>query len=399
MNSPRLILPAVFAALLFSLGFVAPIHSQQPGTRPLLTNGSFEKGLEGWQFFAHDRKGMAAPDAMETHAGKPSVRIDNDGPDDSLLMQKVSVKPATRYRLSGWIKTRDVGALSQDQPGSRLDGNGATLSVRGGFVKTNVVAQTRDWTRVTLEFFTLKETEIEVGPRLGHHGGKVSGTAWYAAVELQELGPKVERRISGPRSPERGKVFASAYLEENFRGEEYRIPVPTQVPNSTNLMRVLGLPTDRIASLKVPPGVQVTLYDHSAYGGVSERFTGDAPKLGKMNGLTSALKAEFAGAAREKTGNEAGSGIFFTVYLREDLVGPRFRIEVPAGLVDDAALRNLGIPNDSIGSLDIPAGVRVTLYDHKAYGGEHRTFEGRVPNLGIMKDTTSSLKAELTKKP
>lgn len=394
MNSSRLIFPAVLAALLFALGFVAPLHSEQPGDRNLLTNGNFEKGLDGWQFSAHGRKGVATPDAAETHAGKRSVRIDNDGPDDSLLMQKIAVKPATRYRLTGWIKTKDVGALSQDRPGPRDDGNGATLSVRGGFVKTNVVAQTRDWTRATLDFFTLQETEIEVGPRLGHHGGKVSGTAWYAEVALQELGPRVERR-----SPERGKVFALAYLEENFWGEEYRIPVPTQVPNSTNLMRVLGLPTDRIASLKVPPGVQVTLYDHSAYGGVSERFTGDVPKLGKMNGLTSALKAEFTEAATGKTASEAASGIFFTVYLREDLVGPRFKVEVPAGLVDDAALRKLGIPNDSIGSLDIPAGVRVTLYDHKGYGGEHRTFEGKVPSLGIMKDTTSSLKAELIKKP
>ena len=398
MDSPRLTLPAVLATFLLSLGFVAPIHSQQPVSRPLLINGNFEKGLEGWQFSAHGGKGLATADAAETRDGKPSMRLHNDEPDDSLLMQKVAVKPTTRYRLTGWIKTKTVGVPSQDPSGLRDNVHGATLSVRGGFVKSNVVAQTRDWTRVTLDFLTSQETEIEVGPRLGHHGNKVSGTAWYAQVELQELGPPPERRLAEPRGPQRGKVFASAYLEENFRGEEFRIPVPTQAPNSSNLLRELGIPTDRIASLRVPPGVQVTLYDHSAYGGTSERFTGHASTVGKMKGLTSALMAEFTEAAAEKAPDETANAVSFTVYLREDLVGPRLRINVPAELPDEATLRRLGIPNDNIGSIEIPPGVRVTLYDHKEYGGEHRTFEGRVPDLGIMRNTVSSLKAEFIRK-
>ena len=198
---------------------------------------------------------------------------------------------------------------------------------------------------------------------------------------------------------ERSKVYVLAYLEEDFRGEEYRIPVPTEVPNSTQLMKVLGIPTDSIASLKVPEGVVITLFDHSAYGGLSGRFTGNVPKLGKMKQLTSALKAEFVEPKGGKTVSEATSQVFFTVYLAEDFVGQRFKVEAPAEAPDDAALRKLGIPNDNIEALDIPAGVRVTLYDHKGYGGRHASFEGKVPSLGIMKDLTSSLKAELIKKP
>ena len=198
---------------------------------------------------------------------------------------------------------------------------------------------------------------------------------------------------------ERSKVYVLAYLEEDFKGEAYRIPVPTEVPNSTQLVKVLGIPTDSIASLKVPDGVVVTLYDHSAYGGVSGRFTGNVPKLGKMKQLTSALKAAFIETAGEKTVSEARSQLFFTVYLGEDFVGRRFKVEVPVAAPDDAALRRLGIPNDSIESLDIPAGVRVTLYDHKGYGGRHASFEGKVPSVGIMKDLASSLKAELIEKP
>lgn len=149
----------------------------------LLTNGSFEKGTEGWSFHAHSSHGSVTEDTAEKRSGKPTVRIDNPQADDSILTQKVTVKPFTRYRLTGWIKTKDVGSIN---PNSR---DGASLAIRGGFLKTDSISKTSGWKRVTLEFSTKTETEIEVGPRLGHHGAEVSGTAWFADVSLIELGP------------------------------------------------------------------------------------------------------------------------------------------------------------------------------------------------------------------
>src|SRR4051794_11764763 len=71
----------------------------------LLQNGDFSNGTEGWMFNAHNKQGKVQADSSVSHDGKPSVRIDNVTADDSHLSQVVAVKPGTRYRLSGWIKT------------------------------------------------------------------------------------------------------------------------------------------------------------------------------------------------------------------------------------------------------------------------------------------------------
>lgn len=194
----------------------------------------------------------------------------------------------------------------------------------------------------------------------------------------------------------RGDVYVLAYLEEDFQGKEYKIPVPVEIPSSANLMRILNMPTDRIASLKVPEGVLITLYDHSAYGGVNDNFTGEVPKLGMMKSRASALKTEFL---EDLTKNETPGKVYVTIYLKKGLQGRPYRLEVPTEVVDDVALLQLGIPSDSIASLDIPEGVKVTLFDHAKFGGRHESFTGKVADLGLMTSVTSSLKAELVKKP
>src|ERR1700677_1394470 len=74
----------------------------------LLNNGDFSNGIQGWELHAWSGQGAAAPDPAETRDGKPSIRIDNVAYEDTSLKQKVALKPATRYRLSGWIKTKNV---------------------------------------------------------------------------------------------------------------------------------------------------------------------------------------------------------------------------------------------------------------------------------------------------
>lgn len=86
-------------------------------------------------------------------------------------------------------------------------------------------------------------------------------------------------------------------------------------------------------------------------------------------------------------------------FLEENFKGKAFRVPVPAELINDAELKKLGIPNDSIQSMKIPEGVTVTLYDGAGYGGRNKTFTGNVPKLDEMRSMTSSLKAQLTPKP
>jgi hypothetical protein len=177
--SPTVLLNVAVGLLAVTL-WSLPAEASQEG-RNLLTNGDFEKELEGWEFHAHGKVGQCVVDPNEHHDGKPVLRIENASPDDSFLRQRVVVRPKTSYRLSGWIKTNDVGDMDP------RSATGASLSIEGGFLKTESLTKTQPWKHVTLDFTTRAETEITVGPRLGHYGRKMSGTAWFAEVTLEEV--------------------------------------------------------------------------------------------------------------------------------------------------------------------------------------------------------------------
>jgi hypothetical protein len=88
-----------------------------------------------------------------------------------------------------------------------------------------------------------------------------------------------------------GKFYVQVYLEENFKGRVFRVPVPSELINDTELKK-LGIPNDSIQSMKIPEGVTVTLYDGAGYGGKNHTYTGNVPKLDDMRSITSSLKAQ-----------------------------------------------------------------------------------------------------------
>lgn len=153
------------------------------GHENLFTNADFTKGTENWVITVHQKKGKMSVDESERYQGKPTLKIENAGVDDSLVMQKVAVKPHTRYKLTGMIKTKGV------EPANHKGKDGASLSIQGGFEKTKVQQHDSPWTRVMLEIDSGPRTEISVGPRLGHYSALVAGTAWFAELSLSELGP------------------------------------------------------------------------------------------------------------------------------------------------------------------------------------------------------------------
>lgn len=149
----------------------------------LLENSNFENGTKGWVLHSiAGPEGTMAMDETVKHSNRPSLRVDNAKASDTVVGQKVPVKPNTRYRMTAFIKTKDV------TPVKRGGKEGASFAVYGQFLKTESVQGTKVWTRVTHEFNTGGETELEIGPRLGHSGNFVTGTAWYADLSLVELG-------------------------------------------------------------------------------------------------------------------------------------------------------------------------------------------------------------------
>lgn len=134
-------------------------------------------------------------DLKEGIDGKPSLRIVNAEPDHTQMNQKVTVKPNTRYQLSGYIKTKDV------EPVKRGAKEGAELMVAGGWSRTVPMSHTGPWVRVSHDFVTGNETEIVVGMSLGHYGAMVSGTAWFcdlSLVEDHEVRPVALEKIHAP---------------------------------------------------------------------------------------------------------------------------------------------------------------------------------------------------------
>ena len=72
--------------------------AQQPAVvkTNLFTNPSFENGLDGWSFAAHEKHETIAVDTVEKHDGNSSIRIDTPAGDDSFLQQTVNEKPKTQ---------------------------------------------------------------------------------------------------------------------------------------------------------------------------------------------------------------------------------------------------------------------------------------------------------------
>ncbi|MBN8420051.1 MAG: hypothetical protein J0L73_14130 [Verrucomicrobia bacterium] len=112
-----------------------------------------------------------------------SIRIDNPAGDDSFLQQTVTVKPKTRYRLTGYLKTKDVVVKS----------TGANISLAGGFDRTEAFSGKQNWKKVSFEFDTGGMNTIKIGPRLGHYSSMAMGTAWFDDLQLIELGPSRKR--------------------------------------------------------------------------------------------------------------------------------------------------------------------------------------------------------------
>lgn len=157
-------------------------------TKNLIVNGSFEKGMEGWTFEPHAKKGTAVVDENEKHGNKPSLRIDNAQDDDSHIKQKVAVEPETRYRLEAYIKTKDVLPTKRDSKG------GACIDLEGTWQTSQKVNKTKSWTKVTHDIVTGAEKEVEVGGRLGFWSDGCTGTAWFTDFSLVKIGKAPPRR-------------------------------------------------------------------------------------------------------------------------------------------------------------------------------------------------------------
>ncbi len=148
----------------------------------LLSDANFPHNTSAW----HTRAYLSGfqPLTPETALGdfvNGVACIDVSTPDDTMLLQHVRVKPNTRYKLTGWIKTQDVQIT---QAGGHT---GACLSVWDAWDVSESLSGTNDWTQVECVFDSGASNVCELGPRLGHHGSVARGKAWFKDLKLTEF--------------------------------------------------------------------------------------------------------------------------------------------------------------------------------------------------------------------
>ncbi len=145
-----------------------------------------------------------------------------------------------------------------------------------------------------------------------------------------------------------------------------------------NEMVAAGIPNDRLSSLKVPAGFKVTLYEHSNFGGLQKVITEDTLFLSDFNDLTSSIKVELVDVP-----------VFYT-----DANYQGTSIKLSAGSYNLADLTAKGLKNDTLSSVKVPNGYKVTLYNDADFKGNVLVLLQDIAHLGDFNDRTSSIKVE-----
>ncbi|MBN2119576.1 MAG: carbohydrate binding domain-containing protein [Candidatus Omnitrophica bacterium] len=148
-----------------------------------LSNAGFEEGNKAWAFQTWKGKPKVGVDRWVSHSGKRSAKIQGAGQgwDSAGVVARHKprfvLEPSKQYRLSGWIKIKDV----DDRAFLRIK-----VKYKGGdsdYFETPDLYGTQDWKYVEKKFSPRQENEVEyfacqlVG----------SGVAWFDDLELVEI--------------------------------------------------------------------------------------------------------------------------------------------------------------------------------------------------------------------
>ncbi len=141
------------------------------GVKQFVANGSFEEmdgeNPKGWtprRWGRAEAVFAVGPFASgpAAHAGERSVMISSEKGADASWVAIVPIRPYSRYRLSGFIRTENVAAGT---------GRGAQINVNGEEAwRTAPLAGTLDWTEVDIEFDAGTNDALEVTCLLGGWG-------------------------------------------------------------------------------------------------------------------------------------------------------------------------------------------------------------------------------------
>ena len=146
-----------------------------------IPNGNFEEGQQKWSFQTWKGKSKASLDNKTRHTGKTSCKIQGGQgagwESVGVAMQKpgITLKSEYTYKLSAWIKTKDVENSAFVRIKAKYSSGEAV------YFGTEGVYGTGDWKLAEVTFNPREETAVEyLGAQLV---GK--GTAWFDDIKLE----------------------------------------------------------------------------------------------------------------------------------------------------------------------------------------------------------------------
>lgn len=172
--------------IILGLSFTFPVHTAEAKVN-VLNNGGFEQGtyeifgpeVYGWQ---QDGQTLSRSifdwDSTQKHSGSKSVMVSNETTNDARWVQNIMVQTNAVYRLSGWIKTKNVA-----EGGNQ----GASLAFIGTNYSSPKITGTTDWTYVYVDIVTRGNTFVQVAARLVGENGGSGGTAWFDDLKFELL--------------------------------------------------------------------------------------------------------------------------------------------------------------------------------------------------------------------
>jgi tetratricopeptide (TPR) repeat protein len=164
--------------------------------RPLIWNGGFESEIKpalaqfDWKLSSNSFARITL-DTKVAHSGRRSLRVDFLGRDTTRLEKEVSqlilVRAGARYRLSCFVKTRDL--VTPEGPEVVLSHPAASWTASSA----PITAGSHDWQPVVFEFVAPAEAsalylQVKRVPRFSYDE-PTRGTVWFDDFTLLEIGP------------------------------------------------------------------------------------------------------------------------------------------------------------------------------------------------------------------
>ncbi len=178
---------AVISLLVLLFIFVLPSWRKPPEIgENLVKNPSFEKEKKGkptaWEiesWVKDPEAGRCTLEKGKAYMGTKFVMVESFVPDHAAFTQLIRVKEDSIYKISGWIKTENVGR----------DNKGANIGIEGKMDSSKDIRGSRDrWKLVELYMRTGEDvTSFKLMLGLGGYGSLNTGKAFFDEIVVKEV--------------------------------------------------------------------------------------------------------------------------------------------------------------------------------------------------------------------